>query len=1098
MATSEEETECTEDLQVNEEEELSRPSRQRRPTEKMQVYQEEEAHRKEKRLLHGYDHWKKQVRTMREQLKEDISNSEIISFMDIIEMERDSVINLYVEIRDHITPSSDTRRLVDSCEAVTRDIIKVSHERLSGMDDYDSDQVITRLRELHGPDYAKSIYSSSVTRSSKHSSASKCSAASIVAAKRAEAAAELAAKEAEYEVSLEEEKQRERIQLLQETQRKEVESQKRELNKLTAEKEVKAARARLLTYDQEIKSESSVHNVGRNAAPNSFSSHSSSKQQCDVLFTSTGRRHLFTQAVQDSIAMNRLPMPEPSLFTGDPLQFIECKASFTALIDQKNISPDKLYYLKKYVGGPARKTLDGIFYRNDSDAYKDAWERLNERYGHSFVIQKSFRERLAKWPKIYTKDSTGFRAFADFIQTCYEAMPHVEGLTILNDCEENQKLVQKLPDWAAARWNRQATQFMKERGRFPSLRDFAEFMSAKAEIVCNPITSFQALHSRDFTSSSGKDYQKEKRLISSVLHTHAVTETEITHQRSNVKPPCMLCQDNEHKLHSCPQFRGKSLEERRKYIKEKKLCYGCLKPGHGAKDCRYRLVCEVCKKKHPTCLHDFNYVNDKSARNTTQSNMERAATALSLNAETDGQCDNTSMIVPVWVFSEQHPEIEKLVYALLDTQSDTAFIDQDVSNHLKAKSTPIRLKLTTMLGKDAVVPSERISGLKVRGYNSSETIKLPPAYTKDCIPVNRSHIPTCVTARQWNHLKEIVNEIPPRFECEIGLLIGYNCSKALAPRQVILGGENEPYAVRTVLGWSIVGPTSSHNDCLSMSTVCHRVTVRELPLVTPGDALKVLESDFKDDNKDNKSVSQDDVLFLNALKEGIYKNAEGHYEMPLPFKERPHLPDNRQMAAVRLQSLKNKLSKDQRYKEQYVKFMSEVIEKGDAEEVYSDAKEGERWYIPHHGIYHPQKPDKLRVVFDASAKYKGNSLNDHLLSGPDLLNNLNGVLIRFRRHQVALLCDIEKMFHQFHVYEADRDYLRFLWWKNGNLNTEPKEFRMKVHLFGATSSPGCANYGLKHLAQENETQFPLASQFIMKDFYVDDGVTSTASIKEAI
>ncbi|XP_046898685.1 uncharacterized protein LOC124482244 isoform X1 [Hypomesus transpacificus] len=279
--------------------------------------------------------------------------------------------------------------------------------------------------------------------------------------------------------------------------------------------------------------------------------------------------------------------------------------------------------------------------------------------------------------------------------------------------------------------------------------------------------------------------------------------------------------------------------------------------------------------------------------------------------------------------------------------------------------------------------------------------------------------------------------------------------------------------------------------------MCHRVIVKEFPPVTPSDALKVLESDFKDDNKDDRSVSQDDILLLNTLKESIYKN-KGHYEMPLPFKDRPHLPDNKRTATVRLEHLKRKLSKDQRYKEQYIRFMSEVIEKGDAEEAHREAKEGEKWYIPHHGIYHPQKPDKLRVVFDGSAKYKGTSLNEHLLSGPDLLNSLNGVLIRFRRHQVALLCDIEKMFHQFHVYEADRDYLRFLWWKNGNLNTEPQEFRMKVHLFGAASSPGCANYGLKHLAKENETRFPLASQFMLKDFYVDDGVTSTSSVEEAI
>ena len=54
-----------------------------------------------------------------------------------------------------------------------------------------------------------------------------------------------------------------------------------------------------------------------------------------------------------------------------------------------------------------------------------------------------------------------------------------------------------------------------------------------------------------------------------------------------------------------------------------------------------------------------------------------------------------------------------------------------------------------------------------------------------------------------------------------------------------------------------------------MSAVCHRVTVKELPLITPADALKVLESDFKDDDKDNRSVSKDDILFLNLLKGGI-------------------------------------------------------------------------------------------------------------------------------------------------------------------------------------------------------------------------------------
>ena len=1088
----------------NGQEDLCRSGRLWIPTEKMLAFNQEEAHKKEKRLFHVYEQWKVQARKARKQLKLNIPECDIAALIDTLEEGKDCVTNLYMEIRAHVTPTSETRRRIDACEAVTRDIVKIAYERISGIDeDFDSETAGQRLHELLKRDYACSIYGSTASPLSQHS---KCSSQhSVVATKRADAAAELAAKEAEYEVLLKEEKQKEKIQLLEEQQRKELEAQKRELERLKAEKDIKAARARLVVYNQEVMQED-VCSVDHNTrgqqyvSPQQHASSAPIQQPTNVLNAATPPQtdvSYLAQAVQDTIAMNRLPMPEPSVFIGDPIQFIEWKASFTSLIDRKNIaSADKLHYLKKYVGGPARKTLDGIFYRNDEEAYRDGWNRLNQRYGQPFVVQKAFRQKLANWPKIHPKDAEGLRAFADFLCSCQEAMPYVKGLNILNDCEENQKLVLKLPDWAASQWNRKVTQIMRDDQEFPTFEEFVFFIVTEAEIACNPITSFHALHSSE--TNTEKHHLKERK-SKSVFHTQTVTETETQGQlKTSLRPPCVFCQDSKHQLHRCPEFTGKTLEERRKYAKEKKLCYGCLKSGHSVKDCRNRHSCDKCKARHPTLFHDDNYTKAKPLSVSNQSATEETATTLSLSVTTKEPSTNTSMIVPVWVSSVNNPGTEKLVYALLDTQSDTVFIDQDISSSLQTETHPVRLKLTTMTGKDALMQSQRVSGLRVRGYSSTIHIDLPPAYTKDCIPVNRTHIPTCDTARHWNHLIKIADEIPPQLECEVGLLIGYNCSRALAPRQVILGGDSEPYAVQTDLGWSIVGCSSPHHDLPSITNICHRVAVRELPPVTPAEALRVLESDFKDANKDSKTVSQDDIRFLDVLKEGIKRNIHGHYEMPLPFKERPYLPDNKQLAMVRLSHLKRKLAKDDKYKEYYVRFMNEIIERGGAEEVHDQGKEGEKWYIPHHGVYHPNKPDKLRVVFDCSAKYRGTSLNDHLLSGPDLLNSLNGVLLRFRQHHVALMCDIEKMFHQFNVYEADRDYLRFLWWKDGNFNAEPQEFRMKVHLFGAASSPGCANYGLKQLATDNESEFPLGSQFIMKDFYVDDGVTSVKNVSDAI
>lgn len=260
-------------------------------------------------------------------------------------------------------------------------------------------------------------------------------------------------------------------------------------------------------------------------------------------------------------------MPEPFVFNGDPIQFLEWKASFVSFIDQRSVlSVDKLYYLKKYVGGPARKTLNGTFYRNDDEAYKDVWNKLNHRYGQPFVIQRAFRERLANWPKTQLKDTVGLRDISDFFKCLSGCYTYVKGLQILNDCKENQKLVQKLPDWAASYWNRQVTQTLNNSQEFPSFQEFATLMTMEAEIACNKITSFYALRSSECTTEK-RNVRETKRRMESVLSTQTFTDSENQKSaKASARPPCMFCQDNKHQLHGCSKFMTKSLEERQKYV----------------------------------------------------------------------------------------------------------------------------------------------------------------------------------------------------------------------------------------------------------------------------------------------------------------------------------------------------------------------------------------------------------------------------------------------------------------------------------------------------------------------------------------------------
>lgn len=156
------------------------------------------------------------------------------------------------------------------------------------------------------------------------------------------------------------------------------------------------------------------------------------------------------------------------------------------------------------------------------------------------------------------------------------------------------------------------------------------------------------------------------------------------------------------------------------------------------------------------------------------------------------------------------------------------------------------------------------------------------------------------------------------------------------------------------------------------------------------------------------------------------------------------------------------------------------------------------WYLPHHLVFNPKKPGKTRVVFNCTSKFGGMSLNNQLLSGPDVTNSIVGVL-RFCQEQVALTADVEAMFHQVRVSPDDYDMFGFLWWPDNDLDQEPVDYRMEVHLFGATSLPACSNFSLRKTAEDNIDEFDVeAVETVRKNFYVDDCLKSVASSAHAV
>ena len=124
---------------------------------------------------------------------------------------------------------------------------------------------------------------------------------------------------------------------------------------------------------------------------------------------------------------------------------------------------------------------------------------------------------------------------------------------------------------------------------------------------------------------------------------------------------------------------------------------------------------------------------------------------------------------------------------------------------------------------------------------------------------------------------------------------------------------------------------------------------------------------------------------------------------------------------------------------------------------------GKIWFIPHHGVYHPSKPGKIRVIFDCSAEFDERSLNKELLIGPDLTNHIVAVHTRFWQNSIAFVADIAIMYYQLIISEYQHTFTKVLWWNDHNIDEDPIDFAISAHVFGGVSSVSCANYVLRRM-----------------------------------
>ena len=237
--------------------------------------------------------------------------------------------------------------------------------------------------------------------------------------------------------------------------------------------------------------------------------------------------------------------------------------------------------------------------------------------------------------------------------------------------------------------------------------------------------------------------------------------------------------------------------------------------------------------------------------------------------------------------------------------------------------------------------------------------------------------------------------------------------------------EGDPFAVRTILGWSLLGGTvdkSNHNLNVNFVRKTNELFQKQVECLWKLDNMPTLSCLGVD-------MSKNDQYAMKILEESQqYK--DGHYKVGLLWHPgASNLKTNYRQALQRLQTLKQQMQKDENFCNKYTTTMENYIAKGYATLLTNHKKchnAEECWYLQHYAVFHPHKPNKIRVVFDCTARQHRTSLNEQLLPGSDLLNSLIEVLSRFQKGRIALVADIEAMYHQVLVDPKDKKYLRFL------------------------------------------------------------------------
>ena len=582
-------------------------------------------------------------------------------------------------------------------------------------------------------------------------------------------------------------------------------------------------------------------------------------------------------------------------------------------------------------------------------------------------------------------------------------------------------------------------------------------------------------------------------------------QCEYRQRLQNSKGSCWIHGNtNSHSVEACKVFQNYDEERKLEEIRKANACYCCLQRGHHGNQCNNKKMCgsrekngNTCEKFHHPILHKA-HIDGKAFHNS-----------IYVSSETK----NPGLLMVSKVFSGDLP-----LTVLWDPGANISLITHRAASKLGLQGMPTTLSVTGVGNRTEWLKSKYF---KVELQDKRGRTHRIGAYGMDEVTAKIGEVDVSDIAPLLNNIS--LDDIK-RPVGSVDVLIGTDACDILPIIEQDLG---KLQLMRNQFGYCLRGTHSKikFKDCYVGATkvLIHQVSAEVNNMkVESNNSLKILLDKFLSDEGlgiscvpkcgnckcgqcpvgTNKfSIKEERELAL--IKEGLrYDGCKKKWSVKYPWLKDPALlPNNENMAVTRLKNTENRLEKlGPAYAQMYQDQFKDMIERGVARKLSNEEMKsynGPVYYLTHHEVLKPESiSTPCRIVFNSSACYRGHVLNDYWAKGPDIINNLFGILLRFRQEPVAIVGDIKKMFNAVELSLEDQHTHRIVW-RNMNKEIDPEHYVLTAVTFGDRPSGIIASLALLATAENQKEDFPEVAEVIKKNSYVDDIVHSVRSIQEA-